>query len=64
MVYQVEEARRIIADHGFIGRVSAQGGMLVVYEGEEHSPGTWMEIGRLGIRNGTVMGSDIERIVA
>jgi hypothetical protein len=59
--YQIEEARRIIADAGFIGRISMSGVGLIVYEGEEDRPGTWMEIARISIRHGTVDGGALHQ---
>ena len=63
MKYSIDEARLVIADHGFIAKVSAQGGVLVVYEGEEHLPGSWMEIGRCAIKDGKVASSSIASVV-
>lgn len=63
MNYKTDEARRIFADHGLIARVSAEGGILVVYEGEEHSPGTWMEISRIQIQNGEISGSAFHQVM-
>lgn len=52
--YTVDEARRFIADQGLIARVSAQGGRLVIYDGDEENPGTWMEVDAVAIRDGMV----------
>ena len=60
MEYSVEEARRIVANAGFIARVSAGGGLLVLYEGDEERPGTWMDIGRVAIQNGKVSSKALE----
>ena len=54
--YEVEQARRILADHGWIARVSANGGFLNIYDGDVDRPGTWMECERIAIRDGQVDG--------
>ncbi len=59
MTYTTEEARKIIADAGFIARVSATGLGLNVYEGDVDQPGTWMEVGRISIRDGKVSSSSL-----
>ena len=56
MRYSVDEARRIVGDAGYIGRVSASGKLLCIYDGDAEQPGTWMEFARLTITNGTVSG--------
>ncbi len=60
MKYSTQEALRVIANHGLIGRVSAQGGFIAIYEGEEHEPGTWMECGRVAIQKGQVQSAALE----
>jgi hypothetical protein len=52
--FTIEQAKRAAAQIDLIARVSAEGGMLLIYEGEEEFPGTWMEVDRLRITDGSV----------
>jgi hypothetical protein len=56
-MYDIEWARRVLADAGYIARVSAVGHVLCVYDGDVDDPGTWMECERIAIRDGKVDGA-------
>lgn len=60
MTYTIEEARQIIANAGYIGKVTASGLGIAIYEGDEAAPGTWMEIGRLAIQDGQVSSAALQ----
>jgi len=64
MSYTIEEARRIIADAGFIARVSPNSLGLVVYEGDVDQPGTWTEISRIAIWNERVSSGSLHQFSA
>lgn len=64
VTYAVDEARRIIGDAGLIGRASASGTVLVIYDGDEENPGTWMEIDRLRITAGRISSSSLQSVVS
>lgn len=64
MRYSVDEAKAYFAERGLIARVSTLGAALCIYDGDESAPGTWMEIDRIHIKNGTVSRNAVAMAVA
>ncbi len=63
VMYSIEEARRIFADHGYVSRRSVMGAGLVVYDGDEDRPDTWMEVGRVSIVDDEISSGAVKAIV-
>lgn len=59
----VSEGRAVLANAGYIGRVSVVGGSLIAYSGDEMDPATWMECDRFVIRDGKVSATAIHAFV-
>lgn len=60
----IDEAQRIAADAGYIAKVSALGGLLVLYDGDAAAPRTWMECGRVRIQDGKVSAAALAQEIA
>ncbi len=56
----VTDAKIVLRNAGYIAKESAGGKLLIVYTGDENSPGTWMEVERLAIVGGCVANGPIE----
>lgn len=60
----VDEAITAFREVGVIARLSPLGRRLVLYEGEEARPGTWMMVGVVAVdRNGTIPALRVESTI-
>lgn len=61
--FTTQDAQNFLRAAGYVSRVSANGLGLVVYEGQEDKPGSWMEFDRLAIQDGFISGASLDHVI-